>query len=51
MSFNKWFPNRPLGPPRTLQNERRAVAMRAAWYVSTLMLVVGYVLMFVFWEA
>ena len=49
MTYNKWFPDRPDAPRRQSLHERRALSVRLAWYVSTLMLVSGYVLMFVLW--
>jgi len=50
MSFNKWFPDRPPEPRRMTPNERRAFFLRSAWWISTLMLVTGYLLMFAFWK-
>lgn len=49
--FNKWFPDRPPVAPRNASLEKRAWLLRGAWYVSTLMLIVGYVLLFAFWNA
>jgi len=48
--FNKWDPDRPLPERRASKAEMRAWMMRGAWYVSTMMLIVGYVLIFVFWN-
>lgn len=50
MSYNKWFPHRPDEPRRRTVNERRGVLLRVAWYASLLMLMAGYVLMFVLWD-
>lgn len=51
MMFNKYFPNRP-APTRTgVSPEARAWLLRGAWYVSLAMLVAGYVLLFLFWDA
>lgn len=49
MTFNKWFPGRVQRPWAPTAAERRATAFRLAWWASTLMLVVGYVLAYVFW--
>lgn len=50
MTFNKWFPERVEPPQRRLSNEGRAWVVRGAWYVSTLMLMGGYVLVFALWN-
>lgn len=49
MSFNKWYPNRLESAPRRTQAETRAWALRVAWYASTMMLIAGYVLLFLQW--
>ncbi len=45
MTFNKWFPGRVETRPPALTQAGRAWALRGAWYTSTAMLVVGYVLL------
>lgn len=51
MTFNKWFPYRPETRARGLPPLARAWMLRGAWYVSLAMLVVGYILVFLFFDA
>jgi hypothetical protein len=50
VSFNKWFPDQAADDRAAALALRRAWALRFAWYASLLMLVMGYVLMVVFWN-
>lgn len=49
MSFNKFFPDRP-EPEPSGQQVLRAQVLRYFWIVSTLMLVMGYVLAALAWN-
>jgi hypothetical protein len=49
-AFNKWFPDRASAERKGATPVTRAWLLRGAWYVSTLMLVAGYVLLFVYWS-
>lgn len=50
MSFNKHFPHRIPPEPKGLQPVDRALFFRLATYASTAMLIVGYALIWVFWD-
>lgn len=47
--FNKHFPDRPLAPPPRFSKLDRAVFLRMATWASLLMLITGYVLMYLLW--
>lgn len=47
--FNKHFPHRQDTPPAKFSNVDRAVFFRMATWISTLMLVTGYVLIYFLW--
>ena len=47
--FNKHFPHRPEAAPPRFSNVDRAVFFRMATWISTLMLVTGYVLIYFLW--
>jgi hypothetical protein len=48
--FNKHFPHRIVEQPKGLTKLDRAVLFRMMTYMSTAMLIVGYVLIWVLWE-
>ena len=50
MTFNKHFPHPAMPARKTISPEARAWFLRAAWYASTAMLVVGYILIFALWD-
>ncbi|MBI2076748.1 MAG: hypothetical protein HYT80_00030 [Euryarchaeota archaeon] len=50
MTFNKHFPDRVEAPEGRLSRVDRAVYLRMATWVSLLMLITGYVLMWFFWD-
>ena len=47
--FNKHFPHRVDAPRAKFSNVDRAVFFRMATWISTLMLVTGYVLIYFLW--
>ena len=50
MTFNKHFPNRVEPAPTGLSKLDRAVMMRLATWASLLMLITGYVILFLVWK-
>lgn len=48
--FNKHFPDRPEESSTLLSKLDRAIFFRLATYISTAMLIVGYVMIWLYWE-
>jgi len=49
MTFNKYFPDRIEAAKPALSKVDRAVLLRMATWISALMLITGYVLVWYFW--
>lgn len=50
MTFNKHFPHRVEEPRKGLSSLDRALLMRMATWISLLMLITGYVILWIYWE-
>lgn len=50
MSFNKHFPHRVEPPRKGLSATDRALFMRMATWISLLMLITGYVILWAYWD-
>ena len=48
--FNKHFPYRAEAPKARFTNVDRAVFLRMATWISTLMLITGYVMIYFLWD-